>query len=321
MCNTTSERCEGVKRWCERNDPILYCRPLPPISQRGWNARAIDTHLLSLPVHTLHTQTACPLLAVAVAEAAAVAAWRWQWDLSVDGWVSGCGNRCRRRDSAYACVVVTETGGRVDGNASIPRGRARAATDHDDGRPPPRRDDDATGVAAATAAVPLAEPTPGVRSTSVFCIVVPAKPNTTTVARRRSRVRSLFFHFHFTSFSLVSLLPEPRPHRALVLFPFPRHPHIYTHIHIHIHAHTHSARWSFSTVSYRVPDPENRIYQPHRRLLQEYDQKRRLWWTHERTSQVNSWARHAIFAVVMATVVVIAATMETGGERQIRQAV
>lgn len=66
--------------------------------------------------------------------------------------------------------------------------------------------------------------TPGAcRSTSVFCIVVPAKPNTTTVARRRSRVRSL--SLFFLSFPFIPLFLSQFPSSPPISWPIvPRPP-------------------------------------------------------------------------------------------------
>lgn len=109
------------------------------------------------------------------------------------------------------------------GRTSISQGRARATVrcNDDYGRLPPpaaRTDDDAASLLRAARSLG-AERLPASRSTSVFCIVVPAKPNTTTVARRRSRVRSLFFIFHLPLF-LSSRSPpsHPRPRRESPLF-------------------------------------------------------------------------------------------------------
>lgn len=109
-------------------------------------------------------------------------------------------------------VAVAVGGGGGGGQAArIDPAGTRTRRPSDGGRrPPPAARIDDAATAASLRATPVVR-----RSTSVFCIVVPAKPNTTTVARRRSRVRSfsLFFFFSipFTSFSLDVFLCFPHP--------------------------------------------------------------------------------------------------------------
>lgn len=120
------------------------------------------------------------------------------------GWEGWRGNRCRRRGREAAAADSAWYARRWCA-AHRSRGDAHAPPTNSADRHHHRRR--ATTTATTTTPRPYVGATPDVRSTSVFCIVVPAKPNTTTVARRRSRVRSLFFSFPFTSFSLVVLSP------------------------------------------------------------------------------------------------------------------